>query len=646
MKRTIATLLLILTVFPSVMAGRPKVALVLSGGGAKGAAHVGVIKVLEENGIPVDMVVGASMGAVVGGLYCAGYNGAQMDSLMMIQDWNRIMFDGGLVDDRYLLKVPIGKPCGESVLSAFPSGAVRGTEVESLFDRLLPGLPDSLDFDAMPTRFACVSVDLIHKKEVVHHSGNLVEAIRASMSIPLFFEPVRKDGMLLIDGGMLNNYPVDVARAMGADIVIGVKVGEPEYKEEPEIDDIVTLGSEWLEMYIRPKTAENIAGTDVFIGPSIEDMNAASFRTECIRKLIDNGEAAAREALPKLRELALPSERADRGILFDTTSAAAGRVTVHPVSKSPMKPSTLAVGGYFDTEEIIAARVDLALNCNGGRGHKLDVSAKLAYNLQAGAEYRYDFGRFGLGAGYDFRNTSSNIFNQEDVLTCKFREHTFGVFAGFRSERKLDARGGVRMQVFHTGEKSDYLDFFATVGFDNRSHPYFPDRGIRFRINGDVYPALLSSPGTFGALSLHFSGVIPISRQFALIATVDHRSLISGSGEVPYPYTNWMGGVQAGRYFDQQFAFIGFNHVNPFGNVLTSLTLDARTRFGKRHYLTASGAYAFDTGAYREFSIGRSTFGASIGYSYDSMVGPLSVKVSWSNLTKRVGLHAGIGLCF
>ena len=646
MKRTIGALLLILTVFPSVMAGRPKVALVLSGGGAKGAAHIGVIKVLKENDIPVDMVVGVSMGAVVGGLYCAGYSGAQMDSLMMIQDWNKIMFDGGLVDNRYLLKVPLGKPCGESALSAFPSGAVRGTEVEEMLGSLLPGIPDSLDFDAMPTRFACVSVDLIHKKEVIHHSGNLVEAIRASMSIPLFFEPVRKDGMLLIDGGMLNNYPVDVARAMGADIVIGVKVGEPEHKDEPEIDDIVSLGSEWLEMYIRPKTAENIAGTDIFIGPSVGDMNVASFRADCLRKLIDNGEIAAREVLPRLRELALSPEVPDREIQFDTSSTAKERVCGHIVPKSPKKESSLAVGGYFDTEEIIAARVDLALNGNEGRGHKLNVSAKLAYNLQAEVRYGYDFGRFGLGVDYDFRNTSSNIFKQEDVATCRFREHTFGAFAGYSGEKNLDARGGVRVQMFHTVGWSRYLDVFAIVGFDNWNHPYFPDRGIEFRINGDVYPALLSSSGTFGALGLHFSGVIPVSGRFALIATVDHRSLISGGNEVPYQYGNWMGGLQQGRYFDQQFAFIGFNHVNPFGNILTGVTLDARTRFGNRHYLTASGAYAFDTGAYRDISGGRSTFGARLGYSYDSMIGPLSVNVSWSNLTKRIGLYAGVGLYF
>lgn len=649
MKRAVVILFLILTGFFTATAGRPKVALVLSGGGAKGAAHVGVIKVLEEKGVPIDMVVGASMGAVVGGLYCAGYSGVEMDSLMMIQDWNRIIYDGGLVDGRYLVRIPFGQRSGEGVLSAFPSGLVRGTEVESLFERLLPGVPDSLDFDAMPTRFACVSVDLVRKKEVIHHSGNLIEAIRASMSIPLFFEPVRKDGMVLIDGGMLNNYPVDVARAMGADIVIGVKVGEPEYKKEPEINDMFSVGDEWLEMYLRPKTEKNIAGTDIFIGPSVGDMNVMSFRKECIRQLIDNGEAAAREVLPQLEKLAVSSGQDSRGTLFDPESGS-GEISSDvgsKVSLAPAKKSSISLGGYFDTEEIIAGRVNLALNQVADKGFKMNLTAKLSWNLQAGVECRYDFGRgFGFGIGYDFRNTNSNIFNQEDVLTCKFREHNVGSFFRYGNSKNLDVRAGARFQAFRLSGWGRYLNFFARVEYDTRDNPCFPERGIRFKAEGDLCPDVMEAPGLFGDFSLQFSGVIPIGQRFALIASIDHRSVISGDGAVPYHYGNWMGGMQEGRYFDRQFVFCGFNHVVPFADILTSATLDARAKFGKKHYLTASGAYAFDTGAYRAVSDGRSTFGARLGYSYNSIIGPLSFNVNWSDLTKRVGFYASIGYNF
>lgn len=645
MKKTVVILFLLLAGVLSAMAARPRVALVLSGGGAKGAAHVGVIKVLEEKGVPIDMVVGTSMGAVIGGLYCAGYSGAEMDSLMMIQDWNRIIFDGGLVGGRYLARIPFGPQSGEKALSAFPSGLVRGTEVEALFERLLPGVPDSLDFDAMPTRFACVSVDLVHKKEVVHHSGNLIEAIRASMSIPLFFEPVRKDGMVLIDGGMLNNYPVDVARAMGADIVIGVKVGEPEYQKEPEINDMFSVGDEWLEMYLRPKTEKNIAETDIFIGPSIGDMNVMSFQKECIRQLIDNGEAAAREVLPQLEKLAVSSGQDSRGTLFDPESGS-GEISSDVGSKvsiAPAKKSSLSLGGYFDTEEIVAGRVDLALNQSADKGLKMNLTAKLAWNLQAGVECRYDFGRgFGLGVGYDFRNTNSNIFNQEDVLTCKFREHNVGAFFRYGNSKNLEVRAGARIQAFRLYDLKR-LDIFARVEFDNFDRPCFPTRGIRFTVGGDAYPH--KSDG-FAALNVQFGGVIPVSRKFAFIASLDHRGMSERNGEVPLVYANWMGGVQQGRYFDQQFAFCGFNHAYLFGDVLTSLNLDARANFGKKHYLTLSGAYALDSATYKTMFDGRSTFGARIGYSYDTIIGPVSLNVNWSSLTERVGFYASIGYNF
>lgn len=642
MKKAVVILFLLLAGVLSAMAARPKVALVLSGGGAKGAAHVGVIKVLEEKGVPIDMVVGTSMGAVIGGLYCAGYSGAEMDSLMMMQDWNRIIYDGGLVGGRYLVRIPFGQRSGEKALSAFPSGLVRGTEVEALFERLLPGVPDSLDFDTMPTRFACVSVDLVHKKEVVHHRGNLIEAIRASMSIPLFFEPVRKDGMVLIDGGMLNNYPVDVARAMGADIVIGVKVGEPEYQKEPEINDMFSVGDEWLEMYLRPKTEKNIAETDIFIGPSIGDMNVMSFQKECIRQLIDNGEAAAREVLPQLEKLAVSSGLDRRGKVFDTESVPGGDSFVprERVSLAPAKKSSLSLGGYFDTEEIIAGRVDMALNQAADKGLKMNLTAKLAWNLQAGVECRYDFGRgFGLGVGYDFRNTNSNIFSQEDVPAVKFREHNVGAFFRYGGPKNLEIRAGARIQAFRLYELKR-LDIYAQVGFDNFDRPCFPTRGVRFKVRGDAYP---HQGDGFAALNVQFSGVIPVSGRFAFIASLDHRGMSEAIGDRPLVYANWMGGVQQGRYFDQQLAFCGFNHAYLFGDVLTSLTLDARVKFGKKHYLTASGAYALDSATYKTMSDGRSTFGARLGYSYDSIVGPLSFNVNWSNLTERLGFYASIG---
>ena len=252
MKRlTILFLMLLLTLHS--FAQRPKVGVVLCGGGAKGAAHVGVLKVLEENNIPIDLIVGTSMGAIVGGLYAIGYSAAELDSLIIAQNWNVVMsdriarkdtyFEQRKYQDDYVISIPFGRgdysrlgardtqdPSHNegSLLSNIPIAMVNGQNIYNLFTRLSVGYQDSLDFNRMPIPFACVAVDLIGKKEVVFHSGNFVDAIRSSMAIPGYFSPVRMGDMVLIDGGALNNYPVDVARAMGADIIIGVKLGELE----------------------------------------------------------------------------------------------------------------------------------------------------------------------------------------------------------------------------------------------------------------------------------------------------------------------------------------------------------------------------------------------------------------------------------
>ena len=330
MKKSFTFLLLLLTLLQA-SAQRPKVGVVLCGGGAKGAAHVGALKVLEENEIPIDYIAGTSMGAIIAGLYAIGYSANELDSLIMAQDWNVVMsdriprnaryFERKQEQDKYLIRIPFGagdysrlgartprKPEEGSILSSIPLAVVNGQNIYNLFTKLSVGYQDSLDFNKMPIPFACVAVDLISKKEVVFHSGHLVDAIRSSMAIPGYFSPVRIGDMVLIDGGALNNYPVDVAREMGADIIIGVKLGEVD-KKNPGVENIGDLALEMMELYMDTKYPDAIANTDILITPSTKGFNTLSFNTESLRTLIDNGEAAARE---KQEELAAMKDWLDR----------------------------------------------------------------------------------------------------------------------------------------------------------------------------------------------------------------------------------------------------------------------------------------------------------------------------------------------
>ena len=217
-----------------------KVGVVLSGGGAKGMAHIGVLKVLEKAGIPVDIVTGTSMGSIIGGLYAIGYNANSLDSMVRVQDWSYVITDKEdlrrqSLNDRkkqntYLLST--GLTIGKRDLQA--GGIIKGKNLAELFNQLCVGFADSLDFSRdLPIPFACVATDIIDNSEVDFHSGRLPQAMRASMAIPAAFSPVRIGEKVLVDGGLKNNYPADLAREMGAEIIIGVTVqGAPKSAED------------------------------------------------------------------------------------------------------------------------------------------------------------------------------------------------------------------------------------------------------------------------------------------------------------------------------------------------------------------------------------------------------------------------------
>lgn len=316
---------------------RPKVGVVLSGGGAKGAAHIGVLKVLEEYNIPVDCVVGTSMGAIIGGLYSIGYSASEIDSIISSQDWNYVMsdkipreassYEDKLNSGRYIVTVPFSigkggkkKPAGldtivgpmplpkshpKSFLDNVPIAVVNGQNIYNLFTSLSVGYQDSLDFNRMPIPFACVAVDVVGRQEVVWRSGNFVDAIRSSMAIPWYFAPVRVGDKVLIDGGALNNYPVDVARSLGADIIIGVKLGKKNEakKQTHDVNNAGDLFSGIYDMYANEKIEAAMANTDILIQPSVKGYGTLSFDKESIAALIQNGREAALEKSEELIKL-------------------------------------------------------------------------------------------------------------------------------------------------------------------------------------------------------------------------------------------------------------------------------------------------------------------------------------------------------
>lgn len=286
---------------------RPRIGLVLSGGGVKGAAHIGVLRAIEEAGIPIDYVAGTSIGAVLGGLYAMGYTPAQLDTLVHSLDWDFLLSDKPPrqalsprqreAEERYLLTFPLsraGKPDF--------SGLIRGRNLGNLLANLTVGYHDSIDFNQFPIPFACVATNLVDGKEVVLRSGIPAQALRASMAIPGVFKPVDVHGMTLADGGLTNNYPADVARSMGADILIGVTLQRPLDNGTP-IQSLPAVISQIVSISCRNKYEENIRSTDLHLGIDVSGVSTMDFTPEAVDTMMQRGREAARAHWPELMRI-------------------------------------------------------------------------------------------------------------------------------------------------------------------------------------------------------------------------------------------------------------------------------------------------------------------------------------------------------
>lgn len=294
---------------------RPTVGVVLSGGGAKGFAHVPVLQLIDSLGIPVDYVAGTSMGALVGGLYAIGYTPDQLEELLLSENWNEILDDTPPRQDIPIWEkdlkqkrlVAVGLDLREkagsekSMQLLLPSGLIQGQNVFSKFLELTRGFHAQQSFKTFPREFICVGADLKTGEEIVYRSGSLPDAMRGTMSIPTMFAPHQYDGEVVVDGGAVNNLPADHLKALGCDIIIGVNVSTPfsHVEDNPSIGDI--LGQ--TGMFIDSKTADDRkALCDVLIEPDIYDFGVTSFSSTV--EILQRGKDAAKKATPALVEIA------------------------------------------------------------------------------------------------------------------------------------------------------------------------------------------------------------------------------------------------------------------------------------------------------------------------------------------------------
>lgn len=768
--------------------GRPTVALVLSGGGAKGAAHIGIVRRLEELDIPVDIVLGTSMGGLFGGLFAMGYDSYEMEDIVSSMNWNEILMDrkprefvslGEMkFKSRHQITLPFYyqkkafiqmkeneysesehryKPLSfdadksdaqrllrDNLWESLPSGFVYGQNVTNLISSLTAGYQDDMDFLDLPIPFVCVGTDLISFKGKYWTDGSLPTALRSTMSIPGLFSPVKQDGMVLVDGGMRDNYPTLYARSLGADIIIGMELSD-QRKISQEVNNVGDVFNQLIDLLIADNLDMNRDGADIKAKPDLHEFNMLSFSTENIRTIIGRGYETAMsldsalvavkarvgtdsleyhaphaadlrhkkyvfeeiiitgvndseaKALKKKINIVpgvpVGHKEIDEAVTTIAATQAFDYVTykvygsVEPFvldiqcKRGPV--SQLGVGLRLDTEEVLSLLLDVGIGSRKLQGPKLDFTARIAANPYARLRFYYDspyFPTVNLAASTLHtrafnRVVGPNEYSATDNWVDRLapEKTPLGMWYGnlelylsginwkmldFKLGSRIDYykmmnikgiqsrfRGDYDYSMKNSGYASAYLDAHAE-SFDKN---YFPDHGFSMDAYYNYsFAGFGGAPfNRFHTVALNGKYVIPAPKVFAFIPQYYFRTVIGK--EIPFTYANFMGGGIVGRYLPQQVPFIGINHAMAMGNYLGILRADFRFNVKNNHYITAMVNYAKDGDTFKGWFDwdGEPGFvGVAAEYSYNTVVGPLSANVHWSNLTKSVGVYLSIGLDF
>ena len=321
-----------------------KVGLVLSGGGAKGFAHVGVLKVLEEAGVRIDYIGGTSMGAVIGGLYASGYTANELDSILKSFDYDKLRQDilprksksiyQKETDEKYALTLPIYK---RKIL--LPSAVSKGQNLFNVLSELTEHVHDVTDFSKLSIPFFCVATNLETGAMEILETGFLPEAIKASGSFPTLLDPVLIDGKLLTDGGIVNNFPVDIMRKIGVDIIIGVDVQDKlasreELNSAPKI--IMQIAS--FQMY--DDVDDKRANTDLYLHPDISDYNVVSF--DKVGEIIEKGEEVGNKQLETIIDIAKHQQKKANSETTKIKHSTKGKFLIHKLKISGNRNYTRA----------------------------------------------------------------------------------------------------------------------------------------------------------------------------------------------------------------------------------------------------------------------------------------------------------------
>ncbi len=674
MKKFIISLIMLLAITslaaqPADNRNRKKVAVVLCGGGAMGTIHIGALKVLEEAGIPIDMVTGTSMGSIIGGMYAVGYDAADIETIVNSMDWGDILRDRLSMRNQtlaerekqniYLFDYRLFLDKSQDTLAG---GFIRGINVEKTLRHYLRQ-PEDIDFKKLPRPFGCIATDLVTDSEVVLDHGSLPRSIRASMAVPGVFAPVRMDPYILVDGGTKNNFPADLARRMGADIVIGVRTDLGLNDKYYSTSDILerSVGAD-----IHNRSDENDKYCDLIIRVPVRGYSAAHFYRSAIKELIKRGEEATRAQMDSIlilkRMAGVPDDyKPDYSIisLSDVDNTTAGKLVNEENAKNSIKAS---VGLRYDNEELVAAQVGATYYF----GNKLDKTLDLTLRLGKRTMGRLAWNMIPkphrkIGLSYEIWHEDIDLYqgkHRSDAIKFIYQKANATLFSFDALNLNVDL--GIAWEHYHHYDvlnsaysvseflKNEYyFNYHARAQYNSEDHWYFTHTGMRAEALYAYYTdnfAQWKDHAGFSEVSARWRMTMPLTSTTHLQPMIYGRMLFGK--DIPATAMNMLGGNRGGIYYAQQLPFSGFGHCHVMDKNVLVAGLKVQQRLFKEHYIMVKGHVAQQNNKLGDIFDGKPIWGTQIGYAYNSILGPLGGSLSWSNFTKQVSIYINLGFEF
>lgn len=717
---------------------KAKVGLVLSGGGAKGLAHIGVLKVIDSLGVKVDYVAGTSMGAIIGSLYAVGYSGKQLDSIFKEVDFDNILSDNlprsskALYERENSEKYAVTLPFDRFKI-ALPSALSRGQNTYSLLSRLTLHVSDINDFSKLPIPFFCIGTNIETGATVMLDQGDLTQAVMASATLPSLFQPIIVGDQVLVDGGVTNNYPIDELRAKGMDVIVGVDV----QSNLANRDQLVSAPSILMQIsnFRTIKDMQlKVEKTDVYIKPEISDFSVVSFGDG--KQIIESGVAAASskiellEQLPKYNTIK-PSYRKHlqkrdsitinsfslHGNNRYTRAYILGKLRLKLNEKIAVKDFYKGVDNLIATNNFHSVQYKFSTSDNNKAlnlsttvketdnttflklavhydrlyksGALINVTKKRLFvdndvsslDLVLGDNIRYNF-EYLIDNGFYWsvgirsrlnkfsKNVNAKLFFDETEITTTglnkididYQDQTnqvylqtllkkyFALSMGLEHKRlKIKSETILTNNEEFKLDNTDYFSVFGNIKLDTYDNKYFPKRGVYF--DGNLHMYLHASKfniefDKFSIVKANMGYAFSITDKFALQLTTSGGFKI---GDKSTQSLDFVLGGYGNNLINNFIPFLGYDFLTLTGNSYVKAYLGGNYEVFKNHYISVEGNWANisnDIFENKEWFSLPDYNGYALGYSVDTLIGPIQAKYSYSPDTKDGVWFLNLGFWF